>query len=78
MNSDVGPLTIDWIESFLGAPFTNMGLTLIPTWICNHMHHKVWDEITYPFPNFNDAEVWEWKRNFMLGLKLIHVSKTIS
>ena len=39
------------------------------------MHHKVWDEITYPFPNFNGAEVWEWIRNFMLGLKLIHVSK---
>ena len=23
---------------------------------------KVWDEITYPFPNFNSytIEVWEW------------------
>ena len=26
------------------------------------MLSKVWDEITYPFPNFNGAtvEVWEW------------------
>ena len=26
------------------------------------MRVKVWDEMTYPFPNFNCAavEVWEW------------------
>ena len=49
----------------------------------------MWDEITYPFLNFNSAtvEVWEWISNFtphftgpcdylsMLGLKLNHVSK---
>ena len=48
----------------------------------------MWDEITYPFPNFNSAtvEVGEWISNFiphswacdylsMLKLKLIHVSK---
>ena len=54
------------------------------------MLSQVWDEITYPFPNFNGCtmEVWEWISNFiphtlyngcnylpMLGLKLIHVSK---
>ena len=52
------------------------------------MHSKVWDEIIYPFPNFNGCtvEVWEWLNNFtphyngcnylsMLGLKLIHFSK---
>ena len=22
-------------------------------WISNYIHYKVWDEITYPFPNFN-------------------------
>ena len=27
--------------------------SLIPAWISNHMHGKVWDEITYPLPNFN-------------------------
>ena len=28
---------------------------------------NVWDEITYPSPNFNDAavEVWKWIVNFI-------------
>ena len=48
------------------------------------MASKIWDEITYPFLNFNGAiiEVWEWVGNFIphfimdvivypiLGLKL--------
>ena len=56
---------------------------------CNYIHYNVWDEITYPFLNFNGAtvEVYEWMSNFiphftghvvilsMLGLKLNHVSK---
>ena len=25
----------------------------IPAWISNHMPSKVWDEINYPFQNFN-------------------------
>ena len=31
----------------------------------NHMPCKVWDEITYPFSNFNGCtvEVWEWMSN---------------
>ena len=31
------------------------------------MPSKVWDEITYPFPNFNGRtiEVWEWISNFI-------------
>ena len=37
--------------------------TLIPAWISNYTHHKVWDKITYPFPNF--IEVWEWISNFI-------------
>ena len=43
-----------------GAPVT-------PAWISNHMSNEVWDEITYPFPNFNGCtvEVWEWKSNFI-------------
>ena len=42
------------------------GLTLIPVWISNHMPSKMWDEITYPFPNFNgiNVAVWVWIRNF--------------
>ena len=40
------------------APFTNMvRLTLIPAWISNYIHYKMWDEITYPFLNFNGATV---------------------
>ena len=48
----------------------------------------MWDDISYPFPNFNSAtvEVWEWINALiphfyvrdnvsMLELKLIHVSK---
>ena len=47
-------------------PFYWHGLTLIPAWINNYTHYKVWDEITYPFPNFNGGtvEVWEWINNF--------------
>ena len=70
-------------------PFYQHGLTLIPTWISNHIPSKVWDGITYPFPNFNGAtvEVWGWISNFIahlildvnyltiLGLQLIHVCK---
>ena len=35
------------------------------TWI--NMPSKKWDEITYPFPNFNGGtvEVWEWINNFI-------------
>ena len=39
------------------GPFYLHGLTLIPAWISNHMPVKVWDEITYPFLNFNGATV---------------------
>ena len=29
------------------------GLTLIPEWISEYVINKVWDEITYPFPNIS-------------------------
>ena len=34
---------------------------LLLTWISNYIYYKAWDEITYPFPNFNSTtvEVWE-------------------
>ena len=28
--------------------------------ISNYSHYKVWDEIIYPFPNFNSAIVETW------------------
>ena len=36
-------------------------------WITNYIHYNVWDEITYPFPNFNGTtiEVWKWISNFI-------------
>ena len=34
-------------------PFYWYGLALIPACISNHIHYTVWDEIIYPFPNFN-------------------------
>ena len=33
------------------GPFYHHALTLIPTWMSNRIHYKVWDEITYPFVN---------------------------
>ena len=40
--------------------FYKHGLTLIPTWISIYIHYKVWDEITYPFPNFNCCAIDVW------------------
>ena len=45
---------ITWDSS---GPFYWHGLTLISAWISNYMANKVWDEITYPFLNFNGATV---------------------
>ena len=33
------------------------GLSLIPVWMSDHIYSKVWDEITYPFPNFNGCTI---------------------
>ena len=38
------------------ASFTNM-FYLNLAWISNHMPGKVWDEIMYPFLNFNDCTI---------------------
>ena len=42
-------------------------INLIPAWISTYIHYKVWDEITYPFRNFNycSVEVWEWINDFI-------------
>ena len=41
--------------------------SIIPAWIRNYIHHKMWDKNTYSFPNFNDGnvQVWEWISNFI-------------
>ena len=68
-------------------PFCQDGLTLIPSWISNHMASKVWGEIIHTFPSINGCTVvvWELICNFMHGcnrlsmmeLKLINVSERI-
>ena len=45
------------IGLIISGPFYSHGLTLIPAWISNYTHYNVWDEITYPFLNFNSATV---------------------
>ena len=42
-------------------PFYYYVLTLTLAWISNYMSSKVWNEITYPFLNFNGATVEVWK-----------------
>ena len=46
---------------------TKNHLFLIAAWVSYHMPSKVWDEVTYPFQNFNGCtvEVWEWISNFI-------------
>ena len=55
VNVDENP---SWYHVWI--PFYQHGY-LIPAWISHYIHYKVWDEITYPFPNFSGAaiEVWE-------------------
>ena len=45
------------VKLYISGPFYQHSLTLIPTWIGNHMPGKMSDEITYPFLNFNGATV---------------------
>ena len=69
-------------------PFYYHGLTLIPIWISNYIHHKVWDEIVYPFPNFYccyhcsfemDNYLLHWKCDnvSMLRFKLSRVNEKV-
>ena len=49
------------------SPFYEHGSSWIPAWVSNYIHYKVYNEITYPFPNFNSAtiEAYEWISNFI-------------
>ena len=68
-------MSTEWIVNELqtqsmGAPnqfLLSYGLTLISTWISNYIHYKVWNQISYPFPNLHAAaiEVCEWINNFI-------------
>ena len=56
-----------FVIKYICGLFYQHGLTLIPAWISNHMPSKAWDEITYPFLNFNycTVDVCEWISNFI-------------
>ena len=58
---DMSPWT-PFEDEISWRPFYWHGLTLIPAW---KSHYN--DEITYPFPYFNSAnvKVWEWISNFI-------------
>ena len=61
---------IRWIQlAFNMTPWSLIylhALTLIRALISKHLPSRMWDEIAYPFPNFNGAtvEVWAWISNF--------------
>ena len=70
----------------LKAEPAHHGSTLIPVWVCNYIHHKVWDKITEPLLNFNGAavKVCEWISSHTLlgvwllihaGLRLTYICK---
>ena len=46
---------IQYTEEISGDTFYLQGSTLISGGLSNYTHDEVWDEISYPFPNFNDA-----------------------
>ena len=70
-----------------GAPFIYHGLTIIPTWISNYIHHKGWDELTHSKlqrlhrwslgteKQFHSKLYWACDYLFMLGFQLNHVNK---
>ena len=80
---------LGWSVRYTWVPFYYHCLTLISAWISDYIHYNVWDEITYPFLNFNCAtvDVYKWISSCilhftgacdylsMLGLKSNHVSK---
>ena len=57
---------------YSGFNITCIIMDFIVAWISNHVPGKVWNEITYPFPNFNGraVEVWEWISNFITRLMM--------
>ena len=44
-----------------------MQCMILPAQLADYSHYEVWDEITYPVPNFNGAtiDIWEWIGNFI-------------
>ena len=52
-----------------GDPFYESVSTLMSAGKNNYMHGEVWDELTYPFPNFNCCTFQAWERtSYFLSL----------
>ena len=63
-----GPMSGEFLFCAALAPVGGcMFVTLIPACISNYVHYELWDEIFYPFPNFNGAivEICECLSNFI-------------
>ena len=56
-----------WFSSLRPEQSGILQMTFSYALISNHIHYNEWDEITYPFPNFNSAavEVWDRISNFI-------------
>ena len=57
----------DDVCGIIWGGFYKNGLTWIPAFISNNVSSGVWDEIIFPFPNFNSCivKVWKWINNFI-------------
>ena len=69
-----GRSTIRILSYNLGpGPHLLIWFNFTPVWISNHMPSKVWDEITYLFPNFNGVvvgvlkSIWNFIPHFIIG-----------
>ena len=62
------------------GPFYEHEPTVTPAWISNYTSYKEWNEITYPFTNFDDVavEVWEWISYFILHVIECILMQTIT
>ena len=66
-----------WHESCYSEQdhFLLIWIKLIPAWIINHIHYKVWHEITYPIPRFQQTvKFGEWVSNFVSNFLFFYLS----
>ena len=53
LTDNISEIVFDWVGCEIHGPILLTWIDFKQAWINNHMHNKVWDEITYTFPNFN-------------------------
>ena len=58
---------VSWCSGAVMRLYSVQYIQNFPKWVSNYTHYKVWDDITYLFPNSNGwtVEVWEWISNFI-------------